>query len=288
MDLRMSALSWIAINKREFDAYLPGAPEAMRLNAVLPLLTGEAKNAMGQLLFSSLAELYNFLCDSFPQADYELRVQDVARSGKLFMQAPKRAIGTFALAIYKNMNQENLLSTTLIACARFAENSLPFVVYKIVPDAIRPDEVPEMCRCFDHANKIRLTLGDGNNATMPPAGSGKKKKKCRGGTNNPAPPATNPPAPTISSTASTSSPQGNVSKTLTYSFKLKGGLENNTVSYFINAVNCTNNTNSLGHEVSHLMAIPGLCAKDCELRALADTGTKVCLITERVAVILIN
>ncbi|PIA14823.1 DNA/RNA polymerase [Coemansia reversa NRRL 1564] len=31
------------------------------------------------------------------------------------------------------------------------------------------------------------------------------------------------------------------------------------------------------------MAIPGLRAKDCELRALADTGAKVCLITERVA-----
>ncbi|PIA12762.1 DNA/RNA polymerase [Coemansia reversa NRRL 1564] len=103
-----------------------------------------------------------------------------------------------------------------------------------------------MCRCFDHVNKIRLTLGDGNNVTVPPASSGKKKKKKRGGgTNNPMPPATNPPAPTVSSTASTSSPQG--------------------------------------REVSHLMAIPGLRAKDCELRALADTGAKVCLITERVA-----
>ncbi|PIA12591.1 hypothetical protein COEREDRAFT_12553 [Coemansia reversa NRRL 1564] len=173
----MSTLSWIAINKREFDAYLPGALEAMRLNAVLPLLTSEAKNAAGQLLFSSLAKFYDFLCDSFPQADYELRVQDAARSGKLFMQAPKCTIGTFALAIYKNMNQENLLSTTLITHTLFAVNSLPFMVYKIVPDAIRPDEVPEMCRCFDHANKIRLTLGDGNSTTMPPAGSGKKKKK---------------------------------------------------------------------------------------------------------------
>ncbi|PIA13180.1 hypothetical protein COEREDRAFT_11677 [Coemansia reversa NRRL 1564] len=282
-DLRMSALSWITINKREFDAYLPGAPEAMRLNAVLPLLTGEAKNATGQLLFSSLAKLYDFHCNSFPQADYVLRVQDAARSGKLFMQAPKHAIGTFALAIYKNMNQENPLSTTLIARAPFAENSLPFMVYKIVPDAIRPDEVPEMCRCFDHTNKIGLMLGDGNNATMPPASSGKKKKKRGGGTNNPAPPATNPPAPTISSTASTSSPQGNASKTRASSFKLKGGLENNTVSYFINAINCTNNTNSLGRKVSHLMAIPGLHAKNCELRALADTGAKVCLITERAA-----
>ncbi|PIA17564.1 hypothetical protein COEREDRAFT_7528 [Coemansia reversa NRRL 1564] len=246
-DLRMSALSWIAINKREFDAYLPGAPEAMRLNVVLPLLTGEAKNATGQLFFSSLAELYDFLCDSFPQADYKLRVQDVARSGKLFMQAPKRAIGTFTLAIYKNMNQENLLSATLIARALFVVNSLPFMVYKIVPDAIRPDKVPEMCRCFDHANKIGLTLGDGNNATTPPAGSGKKKKKKKrgGGTNNSMPLATNLPAPTISSTASTSSPQG--------------------------------------REVSHLMMIPGLCAKDCELRALADTSAKVCLITERAA-----
>ncbi|PIA14822.1 hypothetical protein COEREDRAFT_9897 [Coemansia reversa NRRL 1564] len=205
-DLHMSALSWIAINKREFDAYLPGALEAMRLNAVLPLLTGEAKNATGQLLFSSLAELYDFLCDSFLQADYELRVQDAARSGKLFMQAPKHAIGTFALAIYKNMNQENPLSVTLIARALFAVNSLPFMVYKIVLDAIHPDKEPEMCRCFDHANKIGLTLGDGNNATMPPAGSGKKKKKRGGSTNNPAPLATNPPAPTIPSTASTSSP----------------------------------------------------------------------------------
>ncbi|PIA16166.1 DNA/RNA polymerase [Coemansia reversa NRRL 1564] len=231
-DLRMSALSWIAINNREFDAYLPGAPESMRLNAVLPLLTGEVKNAMGQLLFSSLAELYDFLCNSFPQADYELRVQDTARSGKLFIQAPKRAIGTFALAIYKNMNQENLLSVMVIARALFVVNSIPFVVYKIVLDAIHPDEVPEMCRCFNHANKIGLTLG-------------KKKKKHGAGTNNPAPPATNPPAPTISSTASTSSPQG--------------------------------------REVSNLMAIPGLCTKDYELRALADTGAKVCLITERAA-----
>ncbi|PIA12667.1 hypothetical protein COEREDRAFT_12399 [Coemansia reversa NRRL 1564] len=31
------------------------------------------------------------------------------------------------------------------------------------------------------------------------------------------------------------------------------------------------------------MVIPGLCAKDCKLRALADTGAKVCLITERAA-----
>ncbi|PIA14740.1 hypothetical protein COEREDRAFT_9982 [Coemansia reversa NRRL 1564] len=143
------------------------------------------------------------------------------------------------------MNQENPLSATLIARALFVVNSLPFVVYKIIPDAIRPDEMPEMYHCFDHVNKIRLTLGDGNNATTPPAGSGKKKKKRGGSTNNPMPPATNLPVLTISSTISTLSLQG-----------------------------C---------EVSHLMAIPRLCAKDCKLQALADTSTKVCLITERVA-----
>ncbi|PIA14834.1 hypothetical protein COEREDRAFT_9909 [Coemansia reversa NRRL 1564] len=73
-DLHISTLSWIAINKQKFDAYLPGAPEAMKLNVVLPLLTSKVKNAVGQLLFMSIAEFYKFLCNSFPQADYELRI----------------------------------------------------------------------------------------------------------------------------------------------------------------------------------------------------------------------
>ncbi|PIA15741.1 hypothetical protein COEREDRAFT_8966 [Coemansia reversa NRRL 1564] len=198
MDLHMSAQSWIAINKRD------------------------------------LAEFYDFLCDSFPQADYELRVQDAARSGKLFMQAPKHAMSTFALAIYKNINQENPLSTTLIAHTLFAVNSLPFVVYKIVPDAIHPDKVPEMCCCFNHANKIRLTLGNGNNATTPPAGSGKKKKKRRAEPTIPHP------------------------RLLTCQHRPYQALQA-----------------PRARKVSHLMAIPGLHAKNCELRALADTGAKV-------------
>ncbi|PIA12476.1 hypothetical protein COEREDRAFT_12774 [Coemansia reversa NRRL 1564] len=54
-DLRMSAANWVEVNKREFAAYLPGVQEQMRLNAAYPLLTGEAKAAVGQLLLFAVS-----------------------------------------------------------------------------------------------------------------------------------------------------------------------------------------------------------------------------------------
>ncbi|PIA16164.1 hypothetical protein COEREDRAFT_8571 [Coemansia reversa NRRL 1564] len=65
-DLCMSAANWIEVNKYEFAAFLPGIQEQICLNMAYPFLMGKAKTTVGQLLFNTLGELYQYLLDVFP------------------------------------------------------------------------------------------------------------------------------------------------------------------------------------------------------------------------------
>ncbi|PIA12562.1 hypothetical protein COEREDRAFT_12598 [Coemansia reversa NRRL 1564] len=158
-DLRISAANWVEVNKREFAAYLPGVQEQMWLNAAYPLLTGEAMAAVGQLLFNTLEELYRYLLDAFPQADVELKVLQVINSGKLFKDAPKRALGTFAYAVYHNMDHNNPLAAFLITNSLYMVNILPFAVKDTKLQEIRPVDIEKMCKYIDCINTIDSDTG---------------------------------------------------------------------------------------------------------------------------------
>ncbi|PIA12653.1 hypothetical protein COEREDRAFT_12437 [Coemansia reversa NRRL 1564] len=181
--------------------------------------TAQATKFSGEDLRMSAAnwveELYQYLLDAFPQADFELKVLQAINSGKLFKDAPKRALGTFAYAVYRNMDHNNPLAAFLIT------NSLYM-----------------MCKYFNRINTIDCGpewTQQGNVS----ASNVKKKKKKRGNGSSPI--------------------------------------------YFVHSINCSKSKNSLGRETNHLISIPGLKAKDYKLKGLADTGAKVCLITERAA-----
>ncbi|KAJ2078462.1 hypothetical protein H4R24_004463, partial [Coemansia sp. RSA 988] len=96
-ELHMSAENWVKMNKHEFNAYLPGVPEQMHINAPYPLLTDDAKATVGQHLFDTMLKFYAFLCDTFPQSEYEAKVFEAIRSGKIFRNAPQHALGAYAL-----------------------------------------------------------------------------------------------------------------------------------------------------------------------------------------------
>ncbi|KAJ2808562.1 hypothetical protein H4R20_000811 [Coemansia guatemalensis] len=90
-DLCMSMAKWVEVNKREFEAYLPGIQEQLWLNAAYPLLTGEAKPAVGQLLFNTLEELYQYLLDAFLQTDFEMKVLQAINSESCSKMHPRES-----------------------------------------------------------------------------------------------------------------------------------------------------------------------------------------------------
>ncbi|KAJ2806395.1 hypothetical protein H4R20_001707 [Coemansia guatemalensis] len=179
-DLRMSAAKWVEVNKHEFAAYLPGIQEQMRLNAAYPLLTGEAKTAVGQLLFNTLEELYQYLLDAFPQTDFKMKVLQVINSRKLFKDMPKRALGAYAYAIYHNMDQSNPLAAFLITNNLYVVNTLPFALKDTKPQEIQPADVEKICKYFDRINTIECEPEWAQQGNASASNASRKKKKKRG------------------------------------------------------------------------------------------------------------
>ncbi|PIA13545.1 hypothetical protein COEREDRAFT_11302 [Coemansia reversa NRRL 1564] len=243
-DLRMSVANWVEVNK--------------------------PKAAVGQLLFNTLEELYQYLLDAFPQADFELKVLQAINSGKLFKDAPKRALGAFAYAVYRNMVHNNPLAAFLITNSLYMVNTLPFTVKDTKLQEIRPADVEKMCKYFDRINTIdcRPEWTQQGNVS---ASNVKKKKKKRG--NGSASPSNgNASGTNMANTSRSSVPSAG-----------RNTSPSATPVYFVHSINCSKSKNSLGRETNHLISIPGLKAKDYKLKGLADTGAKVCLITELAA-----
>ncbi|PIA13342.1 hypothetical protein COEREDRAFT_11571 [Coemansia reversa NRRL 1564] len=80
-----------------------------------------------------MSEFYTFLCDTFLQSEYEANVFEVIRSGKIFKNTLKCALGTYVLEVYKNLNQLALMNAAQIAQALFNKNYLPFMIKESVP-----------------------------------------------------------------------------------------------------------------------------------------------------------
>ncbi|KAJ2607158.1 hypothetical protein H4S08_004919 [Coemansia sp. RSA 1365] len=153
-ELYMLAVSWVKKNKCKFDVYLPGMPEQMRINAAYQLLMGDAKTIVRQHIFDTMSDFYTILSDTFLQSEYKAKLFEAICSGSIFKYAPKHALGTYALAVYKNLDQATPTNAAQIARALFNENYLPFIIMEIVLVKVLPQEDKGLCHYFDHANNL--------------------------------------------------------------------------------------------------------------------------------------